>query len=187
MKTTKKALGAGAVVLVLAGCGSGTAALSHNSPPARVTITYVVTAPPKVVTVTPKPKVSKATATPTPTAAPAIPAPTQAPVPAPTQAHAPGLSDPEAVVTQFYADISAHDYSAAWALGGDNIGGTDYTDWVAGYGATASISVSSAEDFGSDQVSATISAVQTDGSVRNYQGTYTVQNGVIVGANITRG
>jgi len=182
MKITRE-LGAAALVVVLAGCGGGTAALSNSSPPVRVTVTQTVTAPGKVVTVTPKPKVSTVTATPA-----AAPAPTQAaPAPAPTQAPNSGLSDPVAVVTQFYADITAHDYSAAWALGGDNIAGTDYADWVAGYGTTASISVSSAENFGSDQVSAYISAVETDGSVRDYHGTYTVRNGVIVGANVTQG
>jgi hypothetical protein len=176
---TTKALTSGALAVVLAGCGA--AALSHRPAPVRVTITHVVTAQPTVLTVTPKPRAVTVTDTPT-----AATAPANAPASPPAQAPNPGLSDPVAVVTQFYADISAGDYSAAWALGGDNIAGTDYTNWVAGYGTTASISVSSAEDFGSDQASATISAVQTDGSVRNYHGTYTVQNGVIVGADITQ-
>jgi hypothetical protein len=106
--------------------------------------------------------------------------------PAPAQASGPGLSDPVAVVTQFYADITARNYGAAWALGGDNIAGTSYANWVAGYGTTAAIAVTAAEDFGSDQATVSISATQTDGSVRNYSGTYTVQNGVIVSAQITQ-
>lgn len=164
-----------ALGLAVAACGS-----PGNSPPAPVTVTHTrtVTAAPKVITVTPKPRVI--TVTPK-----APPAPTQA-APAPTQASSPGLSDPVAVVTQFYADITARDYGAAWALGGDNIAGTSYANWVAGYGTTAAIAVTTAEDFGSDQATASISATQTDGSVRNYGGTYTVQNGVIVSAQITQ-
>jgi hypothetical protein len=168
--------GAAALGLAVPACGS-----SGGSPPsAPVTVirTRIVTAAPKVITVTPKPMII----TVTPRAAPA---PTQA-APAPTQASNPGLSDPVAVVTQFYADITAHNYGAAWALGGDNIAGTSYANWVAGYGTTAAIAVTSAENSGSDQVTASISATQTDGSVRNYGGTYTVQNGVIVSAHITQ-
>ena len=36
------------------------------------------------------------------------------------------------MVDQFYQDITDRNYPAAWALGGDNIGGTDYNAWVAG-------------------------------------------------------
>jgi hypothetical protein len=166
----KKVIGAAAVLAVaLAGCGGGAAVAGHGSPSATVTETRVVTAPPKVITVTPKPA-----------SAPAHKAPQPAPALAPP-------SNPMAVVTQFYADISAHDYSAAWALGGDNIGGTGYAGWVAGYqDTTASISLTSAENWGSGQVEAYISAVQLDGSVRAYYGTYTVRNGVIVSADITQ-
>jgi hypothetical protein len=162
-----------ALGLAVAACGS-----QGNSPPAPATVTHTrtMTTAPKVTTVTPKPQAT----TVTPTAAP-----TQA-APAPTQASSPGLSDPVAIVTQFYADITAHDYAAAWVLGGANIAGTSYSNWVNGYATTAAIAVTAAEDSGSDQVTATISATQTDGSVRNYTGTYTVQNGVIVSAQITQ-
>lgn len=166
---------AAALGLAVAACNS-----PGSPPPAQVTITHTrsVTAAPKVTTVTPRPRVT----TVTPTAAP----PPAQSAPAPTQASSPALSDPVAVVTQFYADITAHNYSAAWALGGANIAGTSYANWVAGYGTTAAIAVTAVEDTGSDQVTASISATQTDGSVRNYSGTYTVQNGVIVSAQITQ-
>lgn len=165
---------AAALGLAVAACSS-----SGSSPPAQVTVTHTrsVTAAPTVTTMTPRPSVT----TVTPTAAP----PAQS-APAPAQASSPGLSDPVAVVTQFYADITAGNYGAAWALGGDNIAGTSYANWVAGYGTTAAITVTAAEDFGSDQATASISATQTDGSVRNYSGTYTVQNGVIVSAQVTQ-
>ena len=166
---------AAALGLAVAACSS-----PGSSPPAQVTVTHTrsVTAAPTVTTVTPRPTVT--TVTPM-----ATPPPAQS-GPAPAQASGPGLSDPVAVVTQFYADITARNYGAAWALGGDNIAGTSYANWVAGYGTTAAIAVTAAEDFGSDQATVSISATQTDGSVRNYSGTYTVQNGVIVSAQITQ-
>jgi hypothetical protein len=128
-----------------------------------------------------------------PAGAPATssPAPTQAPAPsqqAPQGSTAPAQNvSAEAVVTQFYQDINDHNYQAAWALGGDNLsGGVSYSTWVAGYATTASISLGTFSSSGSDQVAVSLSAVQTDGSATTYQGTYTVQNGVIVSANITQ-
>lgn len=162
-----------ALALAVAACSS-----PGSSPPAQVTVTHTrsVTAAPTVTTVTPRPMVTTVTRKPTPPPAQSEP----------TQASGPGLSDPVAVVTQFYADITARNYGAAWALGGDNIAGTSYVNWVAGYGTIAAIAVTAAEDFGSDQATVSISATQTDGSVRNYSGTYTVQKGVIVSARITQ-
>jgi hypothetical protein len=128
-----------------------------------------------------------------PTAAPAAPVPAPPQKPAPSQQAPPGSKAPtqnvnaEAVVTQFYQDITNHDYQAAWALGGDNLnGGVGYDKWVAGYATTASISPGTFSSSGSDQVTVSLSADQTDGSTTTYQGTYTVQNGVIVSANITQ-
>ena len=72
------------------------------------------------------------------------------------------------------------------ALGGDNVAGTSYANWVAGYGTTTAIAVTTAENFGGGQATASISATQSDGSVRDYSGTYSVQDGVIVSAQITQ-
>jgi hypothetical protein len=56
---------------------------------------------------------------------------------------------------------------------------------VAGYATTASISASTVQnDEGT--VSVSLSATQTNGSVKTYVGTYTVANGAIVAANITQ-
>ena len=41
-------------------------------------------------------------------------------------------------------------------------------------------------DWGSGQVHAYLRAFQTDGTIRYYTGTYTVQNGVIVAAHIVQ-
>ncbi len=106
-----------------------------------------------------------------------------APAPAPKPAY---FTDSTAVVQQFYQDINNGDYSDAWALGGDNIGGTDYSGWVAGYDTTVSVSLGTFSAFGSDQVQASLSAVQSDGSTNTYEGTYTVSGGVIVAASIVQ-
>jgi len=89
-------------------------------------------------------------------------------------------------VQQFYQDINNGDYSDAWALGGDNIGGSDYAGWVAGYDTTVSVSLGTFRAFGSDQVQASLSALQSDGTTNTYEGTYTVSGGVIVAANIVQ-
>ena len=168
MSIRKLTAAAGTVALtaiVLAGCGSTTTLIEK---PAAASSAAATTAP---------------AAAPTTTTAPAPPtraAPTSAP---PSQ---PVLTNPVAVVTQFYQDISDGDYSAAWALGGSNLtGGATYAQWAAGYrDTTASISVLTASNWNSDTAYAEISAVQLDGSTKTYAGTYTVHGGVITSANI---
>ena len=58
--------------------------------------------------------------------------------------------------------------------------------WVAGYDTTDSISLGTFSAFGSDQVQASLSALQSDGTTKTYEGTYTVSGGVIVAANIVQ-
>jgi hypothetical protein len=110
-------------------------------------------------------------------------------VPAPSApAPQPQFANAAAVVTQFYQDITDHNYAAAWALGGRNIsGGVGYNAWVAGYGTTEALTLYNQTDWGSGQVHAYLRAFQTDGTIRYYTGTYTVQNGVIVAAHIVQG
>jgi hypothetical protein len=98
---------------------------------------------------------------------------------------APGTSA-KAVVDQYYQDLNAHNYHAAWQLGGSNLsGGSGYGTWVAGYATTASISASTVQN-NRHTVSVSITATQTDGSVKTYAGTYTVAHGAIVAANISQ-
>ena len=168
-------------IALAAGIGL-TACGSVKAPAAAPVVTHTVTAP---------------AATPTPSASTAPPNATPAPVPAKTvyvQAPAAPAPAPEpayftsstAVVQQFYQDINDQDYSDAWALGGDNIGGSDYAGWVAGYDTTESVSLGTFSAFGSDQVQAGLSAVQSDGITNTYEGTYTVSGGVIVAASIVQ-
>jgi hypothetical protein len=92
----------------------------------------------------------------------------------------------KAVVDRFYQDLNAHNYHAAWRLGGGNLsGGSGYRTWMAGYATTASINASTVQN-NHRTVSVNIFATQTDGSVKTYTGTYTVAHGAIVAANITQ-
>jgi len=90
-------------------------------------------------------------------------------------------------VAQFYQDITDGNYGPAWALGGDNTSnGVSYAGWVAGYSTTASITLGTYSQFGASTVYASLTATQTDGTVRTYSGTYTVSGGVIVAADIVQ-
>jgi hypothetical protein len=85
-------------------------------------------------------------------------------------------------VLEYYDAINAHDYQTAWALGGDNLS-SNYAAYVQGYAGTTSVTVSILSTQGST-VSVSIVAMENNGAQVTYQGTYTVQNGVITGANI---
>jgi hypothetical protein len=169
MKRTARA-GSGAILALaaaaLAGCGTSAASSVH--PVAIKTVTRTV---PVTTTATP--------------AGPATSAAAPAAQPAPAQP-APQFANATAVVSQFYQDITDHNYSAAWALGGDNLAnGASYATWAAGYqDTTASIALGATSEFGSDEVQAELVATQLDGTVKTYEGTYTVQDGVIVAANV---
>jgi hypothetical protein len=152
MRTLGNTLLAGSAlaVLALAGCGSAAALPAPKAP--APTVTTTVFAPAKTITVT-------RTATPPPATTAAAPAPQPQPQ----------FANATAVVTQFYQDITDHNYTAAWALGGNNVsGGVGYDAWVAGYGTTESISLGTFSYFGSDQVQTGLSALQTSDAVYTY-------------------
>ncbi|MGA5560779.1 zinc-ribbon domain-containing protein [Streptomyces platensis] len=111
--------------------------------------------------------------------------PTDYPSPTPSDL-SPSPDNASAVVEEYYRDINAGDFSAAWDLGGKNIGGSSYSRWKSGFGTTVNIELSAVNDGSSGQVSAVLRATQTDGSVRVYQGTYTVSDGAIVSADISQ-
>jgi predicted Zn-dependent protease len=91
-----------------------------------------------------------------------------------------------AVVTEYYQDLSNGNYAEAWTLGGVNIAGTDYNTWVAGYATTTSFTLNAESQSNSTTVGASITATQSDGGSTSYQGTYTVEGGVITSADITQ-
>ncbi|MBM9505869.1 hypothetical protein [Actinacidiphila acididurans] len=94
-------------------------------------------------------------------------------------------TDPADVVRAYYDDINAQDFQAAWDLGGRNIGGSSYSAWVDGFSTTQDVRVDATDDpSSSDLVDVSVTADQTDGTVKNFSGTYTVTDGMIVDASI---
>ena len=89
---------------------------------------------------------------------------------------------PPGVVRRYYAAISRHAYLRAWDLGG-NITRPSLAQFEAGYRGTARDVVTILTWTG-DQVTASVVAFQTDGTVKKYSGSYVVQNGVITSFNV---
>ncbi|MFE6686958.1 hypothetical protein ACFVFQ_10825 [Streptomyces sp. NPDC057743] len=133
------------------------------------------------------------TPTDTPYSTPGAPSLSSSPSPPP--APSPSADTPSGIVERFYEEINSRDFAAAWELGGKNIGGATYSDWVAGYGTTRQITVSAvdrtsnstSDSTSAGEVSAVVRALQNDGSVKVYSGTYTVSDGAIVDAHLTGG
>jgi hypothetical protein len=111
--------------------------------------------------------------------------PTTASVAAPTTASPSASASPSvphyatapATVRAYYSAINSRNYAHAWHLGG-RFTGSSYSAFTAGFQGTAHDEVSILSVTGS-VVTASLAARQTDGSVRNYQGTYWVTHGVI--------
>jgi eukaryotic-like serine/threonine-protein kinase len=85
-------------------------------------------------------------------------------------------------VQAYVAAINDHDYAKAWALGGKN-SGSSYTSFVNGFNGTAKDHLTIVSVAG-NVVSVQLAATQANGSVKNYQGTYTVTGGVITQSDI---
>jgi tRNA A-37 threonylcarbamoyl transferase component Bud32 len=89
---------------------------------------------------------------------------------------------PAATVRAYYTAINNHRYARAWRLGGRN-SGTTYRNFVSGFAGTAHDAVT-IQSVSGDVVTAQVTAEQTDGTVKTYQGTYTVNGGVITQFNV---
>jgi hypothetical protein len=150
-------------VLALAGCGSlghGAAATPKPAP----AVTHTVTAGPSLPSAGP-------TVTKTATVTPAAPAGIQA-------------VTPWSVVSEYYGDIESGDYADAYALlSSGGVTGQTYQQFAAGFGCTSYEDLAELGASG-DTVSVSLDAAQCDGTVNQYQGTYTVQNGKITAADI---
>ncbi|WP_208853351.1 excalibur calcium-binding domain-containing protein [Streptomyces albofaciens] len=115
---------------------------------------------------------------------------TEAPSPSGTGTAAPSTApegtvearDAASVVEDYYAAVNARDFRRAWDLGGRHLGGS-YEAFVAGFADTVHDAVRVTGVQG-DTVSVALDAEQRDGAVRSFAGTYTVRDGVIVGADI---
>ncbi|MEU1099617.1 excalibur calcium-binding domain-containing protein [Streptomyces tibetensis] len=91
-------------------------------------------------------------------------------------------ADASSVVREYFAAINAQDYRRAWDLGGKNLSGS-YGAFVDGFATTAHDTAHILRVDGGT-VSVSFEAAQTDGSLRVFEGTYTVHAGTIVGADI---
>jgi serine/threonine protein kinase len=101
-----------------------------------------------------------------------------------SQAGSGNSGSPASTVTAYVAAINSKDYLRAWNLGGRNTG-TSYQGFVQGFSTTAKDTATILSVTG-NVVTARINALQTDGTVKTYQGTYTVQNGVITQFNVSQ-
>ena len=91
-------------------------------------------------------------------------------------------SDPAETVRAYFAAITNRDYAQAWKLGGQHTG-SSYTGFVSGLSTTGKDTVTILSASG-NVATARLTAEQTDGTIKIFQGTYTVTNGVIVGFNV---
>jgi hypothetical protein len=115
------------------------------------------------------PTTSTATATATPTATSS------------DGAVAPGAADPRDTVNAYFDAINSRDFQKAWSLGGKNTGST-YSQFVSGFETTSMVSVDILDvsgDSGTGVVTARLTTLETGGTTKVFQGTYTVKNGVI--------
>jgi serine/threonine-protein kinase len=94
----------------------------------------------------------------------------------------PGPLGPAATVQAYFAAINRHDYSRAWDLGGKNTA-SSFSQFENGFAGTASDNVTVVSVSGG-VVTVRLVANQTDGTVKDYAGSYTVVQGVITGSNI---
>jgi serine/threonine protein kinase len=102
--------------------------------------------------------------------------------PAPSAPAVASIGSPATTVERYISAINNHEYLRAWRLGGENSGST-YQGFVQGFSTTERDSLTILSVSG-NAVKARVAALQTNGTVRTYQGTYTVHRGVITGFNI---
>jgi hypothetical protein len=194
MKVMTGAVGTGLIGLAgLVGCSAGGGAASAAPPATSAAAAPASTAPrasvspapaaPKTVIRTQTVPAAPPAATATVTAAP----PTAAPAPPPQQPADRNVTDPWAVVSAYYGDIESGDYSQAYALLGSGMTtGQSYQNFAAGFACTGSQVVSRNWESG-DQVNFSLVAGDNcNGTTQTYTGTDTVQNGVIVAANVSQ-
>ncbi|WP_346776512.1 excalibur calcium-binding domain-containing protein [Streptomyces sp. HNM0574] len=88
-------------------------------------------------------------------------------------------------VRAYFAALNDQDYRRAWELGGKNLSGS-YEEYVDGFDTTEHTEVVVLGTEG-DTVSVQLAALQSDGSVKEFSGTYTVRDGEIASADIQEG
>ncbi|HEX5190530.1 MAG TPA: serine/threonine-protein kinase [Streptosporangiaceae bacterium] len=94
-------------------------------------------------------------------------------------------ASPDAVLTQYYDAINSHHYKTAYRLNSYVRSTKTFAEFKAGFAGTQHDTLTITGVNGG-VVSFDLNAAQTDGSVKTYQGTYTIRDGQIVGANVTQ-
>jgi serine/threonine-protein kinase len=125
---------------------------------------------------------NSSTSTSTPPSSPA--AHSTSPTVTTTSPAVPPVLGPASTVRAYIRAINAHEYHRAWALGGINTG-QSYSQFVQGFTGTAHDTLT-IQSVSGGVVTAQLQALQTDGTVKTFQGTYTVSNGVITSFHIAR-
>jgi hypothetical protein len=100
----------------------------------------------------------------------------------PTASVTPQANAAASTVQAYIAAINAKDYARAWQIAGSDMG-TTYADFVSGFKGTEKDTLTILSVTG-DVVTVRLSALHTNGLVQVFEGTYTVQNGVIVSTDI---
>jgi serine/threonine protein kinase len=95
------------------------------------------------------------------------------------------VADPRTTVQEFYDDINGHRYAEAWRLTPETGGAAAFVKFRAGYADTEHDYLK-IESVTGNVVSFSLIAAQTNGTVKNYAGTYTVINGIITAPNVRR-
>jgi serine/threonine-protein kinase len=93
-------------------------------------------------------------------------------------------ASPDTVVTEYYNAINNHDYRTAYRLNSQEQSVEPFTTFKQGFAGTQHDNLTITGVTG-DTVSFNLTADQSDGSVKTYEGTYTVQN-AIVGSHVTQ-
>ncbi|MFE1765602.1 hypothetical protein ACFW81_15490 [Streptomyces angustmyceticus] len=92
--------------------------------------------------------------------------------------------DPATVVQTYFQAVNDRDFVSAWALGGrQHIAGTSYDAFVATFNTVSKYDVT-IESVQGNKVTVQLDASLTNRTHRHYAGTYTVEDGVIVAADI---
>jgi hypothetical protein len=112
--------------------------------------------------------------------------PTTDPAPVPVPA-TPAQTDPWAVVSEYYGDVSSRDYADAWNLFAPTMQDDQgsYSQWVAGYADTGAQDVTEISESG-DQVNYDLQSDNPDGTTQWYSGVAIVVGGQIQSARLTQ-
>jgi hypothetical protein len=102
------------------------------------------------------------------------------PVNVTTTVPAGGVQNPAQTVREYFAAINHRRYLEAWRLGGER---EPYSVFRKGYVGTAHDTVTILSVSG-NIVTARLAALQANGTLKKYQGTYTVRNGMITATNV---